>query len=53
MSSGRNSGAIDQVAGCTLQPEPENIRPQGNANRLSENMHEMRLRQTGYARQCL
>src|SRR5215472_11649396 len=53
MSSGRDCGAINQVAGRPLQAEPKNIRPQGNAHRLSENVHEMRSRQAGYASQVL
>src|SRR5262249_20790895 len=53
MSGGSDTGAIYQVAGCPLQPEPENIRPERNAHRLSENVHETRLRQARYASQGL
>src|SRR5215469_10447346 len=53
MSRGGDTVALHQVAGCPLQAEPENIRAQGNAHRLSENVHEMRWRQAGYASQGL
>src|SRR5215472_15785729 len=53
MSRGGDSVAIDQVAGCPLQAEPENIWTQGNAHRLSKNVHEMRWRQAGNASQGL
>src|SRR5262249_12494234 len=49
VSGGRNTGAVHDVARCALQPQPENIWAQGNANRLCKDVHEMGWRQVRYA----
>jgi hypothetical protein len=48
-----DSRTSHQVARGPLQPEPENIRPQGNTDRLGENVHETPWRQTRYTRKRL
>jgi hypothetical protein len=43
VSSYGYTGASHQVAAGPLETQPENIRPERNSRRLSENVHETRL----------
>ena len=45
VSSCGYTGPSHQVAAGPLETEPEDIRPEGNSRRLSENEHETRLRE--------